>query len=70
MSDMGRHFHLARSPSTFFKSGIWFNLVRSASLGETLIPKYFIFPDCSGVEEELWKEQLIGRTVDFDQLIE
>uniref|UniRef100_A0A3Q2VGS0 CCHC-type domain-containing protein n=1 Tax=Haplochromis burtoni TaxID=8153 RepID=A0A3Q2VGS0_HAPBU len=30
MSDMGRHFHLARSPSTFFKSGILFNLVRSA----------------------------------------
>ncbi len=49
MSDMGRDLHLIRSSSTFFKSGMWFNLIKSASLGETLIPKYLIFPDCSGV---------------------
>ncbi len=38
MSDMGRDLHLVRSSSTFFKSGMWFNLIKSASLGETLIP--------------------------------
>ncbi len=65
----GRDLHLVRSSSTFFKSGMWFNLIKSASLEETLIPKYLIFPDCSGVEE-FWKEQLIGRTVDFNQFIE
>ncbi len=43
MSDMGRDLHLVRSSSTFFKSGMWFNLIKSASLGETLIPKYLIF---------------------------
>ncbi len=69
MSDMGRDLHLVRSSSTFFKSGMWFNLIKSASLGETLIPKYLIFPDCSRVEE-FWKEQLIVRTVDFNQFIE
>uniref|UniRef100_A0A3B3QAK8 Uncharacterized protein n=1 Tax=Paramormyrops kingsleyae TaxID=1676925 RepID=A0A3B3QAK8_9TELE len=42
---MVRDFHLARSSSTFFKSGMWFNLVKSASLGETLIPKYLIYSD-------------------------
>ncbi len=47
---------------------MWFNLIKSASLGETLIPKYLIFPDCSGVEE-FWKEQLIGRTVDLTSLL-
>ncbi len=43
MSDMGRDLHLARSSSTFFKSGMWFNLIKSASLEETLIPKYLYF---------------------------
>ncbi len=68
MSDMGRDLHLVRSSSTFFKSGMWFNLIKSANLGETLIPKYLIFPDCSGVEE-FWKEQLIGRTVILTSLL-
>ncbi len=68
MSDMGRDLHLARSSSTFFfKSGMWFNLIKSASLEKTLIPKYLIFPDA--VEWKNWKEQLIGRTVDFNQLL-
>ncbi len=68
MSDMGRDLHLARSSSTFFKSGMWFNLIKSASLEETLIPKYLIFPDCSGVEE-FWKEQLIGELLILTSLL-
>ncbi len=68
MSDMCRDLHLVRSSSTFFKSGMWFNLIKSASLVETLIPKYLIFPDCSGVEE-FWKAQLIGELLILTSLL-
>lgn len=62
-------FHLARS-STFFKTGMWFRLVKSASLGETLMPKNLIYRDCNDVNEELWKKQLIRGIDDFNQFIQ
>ncbi len=67
---MPRDLHLVRSSSTFFKSGMWFNLIKSASLVETLIPKYLIFQ--IAVEWRIGdrRRNSLEELFDFNQFIE